>query len=176
MGYFGADPGGSGGIAFVNRRGVFVDFIRWDLEYLEIHQRLSYLVDEWHLYGLVESVHAFPGQGVSSTFTFGQSFGALLMALDSFKHRGLNYRLITPSQWQSQMGCRTGGDKNVTKTRAQGLFPTVKVTHRNADALLLATMAQQVCADQTKHGETNDAPKSAVALQNSPLRRDRAKR
>jgi hypothetical protein len=40
------------------------------------------------------------------------------------------------------MKCRTGGDKNISKARAQELFPRVKVTHKNADALLLAKLAQ----------------------------------
>jgi hypothetical protein len=36
------------------------------------------------------------------------------------------------------MGCLTKGDKNVSKSRAQELFPSIKVTHAIADALLIA--------------------------------------
>lgn len=36
------------------------------------------------------------------------------------------------------MGCLTKGDKNISKARAQQLFPTAKITHATADALLLA--------------------------------------
>ncbi len=41
-------------------------------------------------------------------------------------------------RWQKEMGCLTKGDKNVTKRRAQELFPTLKITHAIADALLIA--------------------------------------
>ena len=43
-----------------------------------------------------------------------------------------------PQVWQKALGCMTGGDKNVTKRRAQELFPGHKITHATADALLIA--------------------------------------
>jgi hypothetical protein len=36
------------------------------------------------------------------------------------------------------------GDKNVTKRRAQQLFPQLKVTHAIADALLIAEYGRRV--------------------------------
>lgn len=42
------------------------------------------------------------------------------------------------------MGCLTNGDKNITKQRAQQLFPSAKVTHKIADALLLAEYCRRV--------------------------------
>jgi hypothetical protein len=42
------------------------------------------------------------------------------------------------------MGCLTRGDKNVSKAKAQQLFPTMKITHAVADALLLAAYAQRL--------------------------------
>jgi hypothetical protein len=33
----------------------------------------------------------------------------------------------------------TKGDKNVSKRRAQELYPQLKITHSTADALLIAT-------------------------------------
>ena len=41
------------------------------------------------------------------------------------------------------MDCLTGGDKNVTKRKAQSLFPWVKVTHAIADSMLLAEYCRQ---------------------------------
>jgi hypothetical protein len=52
---------------------------------------------------------------------------------------GIPFERVTPAKWQRELGCLTKGDKNVTKRKAQELFPDVKVTHANADALLLAT-------------------------------------
>jgi crossover junction endodeoxyribonuclease RuvC len=76
-----------------------------------------------------------PGQGVTSTFTFGEGFGKLQMALCAAK---IPYQFITPLKWQKFLGCMTKGDKNVSKAAAQRLFPDIKVTHAIADALLIA--------------------------------------
>jgi hypothetical protein len=45
------------------------------------------------------------------------------------------------------MSCLTKGDKNVTKSRAQELFPEVKVTHAIADALLIAEYGRRIRVD-----------------------------
>lgn len=50
---------------------------------------------------------------------------------------------VTPQKWQRAMGCLSGGDKNVTKARAQQLWPTLKLTHANSDAYLLAEYARK---------------------------------
>ena len=73
--------------------------------------------------------------GVTSSFTFGRGLGRLEALLTA--HR-IPYEEIAPGKWQRSLGCLTKGDKNVTKARAQQLFPGVKVTHYVADALLIA--------------------------------------
>jgi Holliday junction resolvasome RuvABC endonuclease subunit len=83
----------------------------------------------------IEKVHAMPKQGVSSTFKFGRSYGVMIGILTAL---GIPYREVTPQTWQKAMSCLSKGDKNVTKAAAQKLFPSVKVTHANADALLIA--------------------------------------
>lgn len=50
---------------------------------------------------------------------------------------------VTPAKWQGALGCRSKGDKNVTKRKAQELFPEVKMTHAIADAYLLAEYCRQ---------------------------------
>jgi hypothetical protein len=40
--------------------------------------------------------------------------------------------------WQKALGCLTKGDKNITKRKAQEMFPGIKVTHATADSLLIA--------------------------------------
>ncbi len=84
---------------------------------------------------IIERVHAMPGQGVTSMFTFGQGYGSLRMALIA---SGIPFEEVTPQRWQKEMACLTQGDKNVSKAKAQQLFPTVKVTHAISDALLIA--------------------------------------
>lgn len=89
---------------------------------------------------VLERVNAMPKQGVSSTFKFGTSFGALRMALVA---GGIHYELVTPSVWQGKMNCRTGGVKKITRDLAQRKFPDVKITNANADAILLACYAEK---------------------------------
>jgi crossover junction endodeoxyribonuclease RuvC len=76
-----------------------------------------------------------PKQGVTSTFTFGRGFGALCMGLTAAE---IPYDLVSSMKWMGAMQCRTGGDKSVSKRRAQQLFPQVKVTDYLADSLLIA--------------------------------------
>jgi hypothetical protein len=52
---------------------------------------------------------------------------------------GIPFERVRPQAWQKAMGCMSKGDKNITKRKAQELFPQIKVTHATADALLIAT-------------------------------------
>jgi len=91
-------------------------------------------------FAVIEKVHSSPQMGVVSAFSFGKSFGfceAVLVAA------GVRYELATPQKWMKAMGCMTGGDKKISKARAQALFPDVKVTHAIADALLIAEYARR---------------------------------
>jgi Holliday junction resolvasome RuvABC endonuclease subunit len=73
--------------------------------------------------------------GVVSAFSFGNGFGHLEMALTA---AGIPFTRVRPQVWQKALGCLTKGDKNVTKRKAQELFPSIKATHATADALLIA--------------------------------------
>ena len=42
------------------------------------------------------------------------------------------------------MKCLTKGDKNVTKSAAQRLYPDRKITHADADAILIARYCYEV--------------------------------
>lgn len=140
-GFVGIDPGrSSGAIAYV------YDHSAWAWPVSQMTDRDIWLVvrglkDLEPHSGVLEKVHAFPQQGVSSTFKFGTSFGELKMALIA---AGIRFTQITPAQWQKELSCRTGGDKNITKTKAQELFPEVKITHAVADAVLIAEYARRM--------------------------------
>jgi hypothetical protein len=82
-----------------------------------------------------------PGQGVSSSFKFGMSYGSLRMALIA---HSIPFESVTPQAWQKSLHCLSGGDKNRTKARAQQLFPNQKVTHATADSLLIAEYIRRV--------------------------------
>lgn len=139
-GVLGIDPGSSSGaIAYVlDAREAFA----WPIAKMtdrEIWDRINQLASIACL-AVLERVSAMPKQGVASSFKFGASFGGLRMALIA---SGLRLELVTPTVWQGKMKCQTGGDKKVTREAAQRLFPGMKITNHNADALLLAEFGRR---------------------------------
>jgi hypothetical protein len=143
----GIDPGKSGGIAW------------HDGEQMRVEKMPETLQDLWELINdmwnvsakpckaCIEEVHVAPSfaksedgkenkirMGAKSAFTFGQGFGHLEMALTA---AGIPFERIRPQAWQKAMQCLTKGDKNVSKRRAQELFPHLKITHATADATLI---------------------------------------
>lgn len=83
----------------------------------------------------IEQVASSPQMGVVSAFSFGRGYGNLEMALTA---AGIPFERVRPQEWQKHMKCMSKGDKNVTKRKAQELFPSMKITHATADALLIA--------------------------------------
>jgi len=141
----GIDPGKSGGIAWITDGKPCVEKMPdtladlWDL-LLNITGGCG--VYEIDCVAYLEQVSSSPGMGVVSAFTFGNGFGHLEMALTA---AGIPFERVRPQVWQKAMGCMTKGDKNVSKRKAQELFPEIKITHATADALLIA-----------KYGHTNN--------------------
>lgn len=137
----GIDPGKSGGIAFYYENGPVIEPMP------ETNHDLLMLFKEMlfaHInptFAFIENVHSSPQMGVKSAFTFGQGYGALLMLLAA---RQIPYAPVTPQKWQKALGCLSKGDKNVTKRRAQELFPNLKITHSTADALLIAEYGRRL--------------------------------
>lgn len=89
----------------------------------------------------IERVASRPKQGVVSTFKFGTNFGMYIGALTALQ---IPHTFVTPSVWQRFMGCLSKGDKNVTKRKAQEIFPCMKITHAVADALLIAEYGRRI--------------------------------
>lgn len=135
--FIGIDPGLSGGIAVIFSDGSAPVVHKMP----ETERDVWDCINEWSgcnyatPRAAIEAVHAMPKQGVTSTFTFGKGYGALRMALTA---AAIPFRDVTPRTWQKELGCLTGGDKNVSKAKAQQLFPSIKITHAIADALLIA--------------------------------------
>jgi crossover junction endodeoxyribonuclease RuvC len=134
--FLGIDPGQSGGIAIVSD-GLSPWAVKMPATERDLWDTLHALRawSDREAVAVIEAVHAMPKQGVTSTFTFGKSYGGLRMALIG---NMIPFRDVQPRKWQQVMGCLTGGDKNISKAKAQQLFPSIKVTHALADALLLA--------------------------------------
>lgn len=144
--FIGIDPGWSGAMAvyyFPQKRVEAVPFNKmtprdvWDLVHSHVRGGRD---NNTAFHAVLEQVHAMPRQGVSSTFKFGNCFGMLEMALIAAE---IPYDLVRPAVWQKRLGCLSGGDKNVTKKKAQRLFPKLRITHAVADAVLLAEFCRR---------------------------------
>lgn len=141
MTFVAADPGGkSGSIAAITPTGLVThNMPDTQKDILDLFRSLCFSEDG-KSFAILESVHSMPGQGVSSSFKFGQNFGHLEMALLAAE---IPYELATPQKWMKALGCMTGGDKTITHTFAQKLFPGHKITKRQADAVCMAVYAQR---------------------------------
>jgi hypothetical protein len=145
----GIDPGASGGIAWISDGKPCVEKMPETLQDLwelicdirdggEPRQRLDKAVLGHVAY--IEQVSSSPQMGVVSSFSFGRGYGNLEMALTA---AGIPFGRVRPQVWQKSLGCMTKGDKNVSKRKAQELFPQLKITHATADALLLAEFGRR---------------------------------
>jgi hypothetical protein len=140
----GIDPGINGGIAWITDGKLCVEKMPdtlqdlWDL-IVSISMNAGSGGTGIHAY--LETVHSSPQMGVKSAFTFGNGYGHLEMALTA---AGIPFERVRPQVWQKEMGCLTKGDKNVSKRKAQELFPSTKVTHAIADSMLIASYGRKM--------------------------------
>lgn len=149
MTVIGLDPGVNGGIAWIADGKACVEKMPdtlQDLWELIDNIRLASQIevgryyDNTHIRAYLEQVSSSPQMGVKSSFTFGNGFGHLEMALTA---AGIPFERVRPQVWQKFLGCMTGGDKNVSKRKAQELFPQIKCTHATSDALLIAEFGRR---------------------------------
>lgn len=129
----GCDPGKAGAIAWI--RDGKPAFEKMPETLKDLWDLIAEIAAEGPCRAYLEQVSSSPQMGVTSSFTFGNGFGHLEMALTA---AGIPFERVRPQVWQKAMGCMTKGDKNITKAKAQELFPDLKITHANADSLLIA--------------------------------------
>jgi Holliday junction resolvasome RuvABC endonuclease subunit len=137
----GIDPGMNGGMACITGYGPTTIYTFTDKTRTDICDELRAWAgdgDEFtrqDCFAYIELVHTMPKQGVVSSGKFMKNYGVLLGALATLK---VPHEEVSPAKWQRALGCLSHGDKNVTKAKAQELFPSIKCTHAISDALLIA--------------------------------------
>lgn len=162
----GIDPGKNGGIARICE-GKAKAFKMPETP-RDIYRLLSDLGECFpDCFAYLELAHAFPakginndddgkfkrkGQGVVGLAKFMKHNGHLEMALIGV---GIPFEQVTPAKWQGAMSCRTKGDKNITKRKAQELFPELKITHAIADALLIAEYGRRLRHERDRNCISN---------------------
>ena len=90
---------------------------------------------------VVEQVNAMPGQGVTSMFNFGQSFGVLKGICSAMQ---LSMYFVRPAKWKKYFNL-INSEKDASRTKAIQIFPYVseklskKKDGNKADAILIAS-------------------------------------
>lgn len=89
----------------------------------------------------LENLHGNPHIRGNKMFVLGRFYG---WAEAGITAANLSLKKVTPQVWQGALDCRTGGDKDITKNKAQETFPKIKCTHAVSDALLIAEYGRQL--------------------------------
>ena len=106
----------------------------------EISQKIRN-IDKKNIKVVIEHVTAMPGQGVTSMFNFGQSFGILKGICSAMQ---LSVYFVRPAKWKKYFNL-INSEKDASRTRAIEIFPyysshlSRKKDSNKADAILIAS-------------------------------------
>ena len=149
----GIDPGISGSICFFED-GKIIEVIEMPVMtegkknkkqvngaqiYNEFLKRINKKDDEIRV--VIEQVSAMPGQGVTSMFNFGQSYGILKGICSAMQ---LSMFFVRPAKWKKYFNL-INSQKDASRTRAIEIFPyfstqlSKKKDSNKADAILIAS-------------------------------------
>ena len=150
----GIDPGISGSICFFED-GKILDVIEMptmtdgkknkkQVNGAQIYNEISTKIrsiEKQNLRVIIEQVSAMPGQGVTSMFNFGQSFGILKGICSAMQ---LPMYFVRPAKWKKYFGL-IKSEKDASRTKAIEMFPyfssqlSKKKDSNKADAILIAS-------------------------------------
>ena len=114
--------------------------------YNEILKRINKLSKK-NIRVIVEQVSAMPGQGVTSMFNFGQSYGILKGICSAMQ---LPIYFVRPAKWKKYYNL-INSEKDASRTRAIEIFPyfssqlSKKKDSNKADAILIASFYYETC-------------------------------
>tara|TARA_Y100000590_G_scaffold464783_1_gene635090 strand:- start:526 stop:1026 length:501 start_codon:yes stop_codon:yes gene_type:complete len=106
----------------------------------EIVSRINKM-DKSNVKVVIEQVSAMPGQGVTSMFNFGQSFGVLKGICSALK---LSTFFVRPAKWKKHYNL-INSSKDSSRTKAIEIFPYIaeklskKKDSNKADAILISS-------------------------------------
>ena len=126
----GIDPGASGAVAILEEGGKFVMVFDMPSMVIKVGSAMKnrvspeMLADELRGYAgpgaraVIEKVSAMPGQGVSSMFAFGESYG---LARGVLAGLGIPCSTVTPQQWKKWHN--VNASKDGSRAKAAQLWP-----------------------------------------------------
>ena len=150
----GIDPGISGSICFF-QDGKIIDVVEMPTMtegkknkkqvngsqiFNEISERIK-KIDKKDIKVIIEQVSAMPGQGVTSMFNFGQSYGILKGICSAMQ---LPMYFVRPAKWKKYFNL-INSEKDASRTKAIEIFPyfsaqlSRKKDCNKADAILIAS-------------------------------------
>tara|TARA_B100001121_G_scaffold257387_1_gene235640 strand:- start:1057 stop:1548 length:492 start_codon:yes stop_codon:yes gene_type:complete len=150
----GIDPGISGAICFLEDGKILevIDMpcmadgkknkkqVNGSQIYNEISHKIKNLSKE-NIKVVIEHVSAMPGQGVTSMFNFGQSFGILKGICSAMQ---ISMYFVRPAKWKKYFNL-INSEKDASRTKAIEIFPyfssnlSKKKDSNKADAILIAS-------------------------------------
>jgi len=150
----GIDPGISGSICFFED-GKIIDVIEMptmtegkknkkQVNGSQIYNEILKIIkmrEKQNIKIVIEQVSAMPGQGVTSMFNFGQSFGILKGICSAMQ---LPMYFVRPAKWKKYFNL-INSEKDASRTRAIEIFPyfssqlAKKKDSNKADAILIAS-------------------------------------
>ena len=150
----GIDPGISGAICFFEN-GKIIEIIDMPIMndgkknkkqvngaqiYNEIYKQIKN-ISKHEINVVLEQVSAMPGQGVTSMFNFGQSFGVIKGICAAMR---LPLHFVRPTKWKKYFNL-LNSEKQASRTKAIEIFPEIshklskKKDINKADAILIAS-------------------------------------
>ena len=150
----GIDPGISGSICFLDN-GKILDVIEMPImtdgkknkkqvNGSQVYNEITKTIKQFQknqIRVVIEHVSAMPGQGVTSMFNFGQSFGILKGICTAMQ---LPMYFVRPAKWKKYFNL-LNSEKDASRTRAIEIFPyfssqlSRKKDSNKADAILIAS-------------------------------------
>ena len=150
----GIDPGITGAICFFEK-GKIIDVVEMpnmpegkknkrQVNGAQIFHEISLKIkskEKNNIKVIIEQVSAMPGQGVTSMFNFGQSFGILKGICSAMQ---LPMYFVRPAKWKKYFNL-INSEKDASRTKAIEVFPyfssqlSRKKDSNKADAILLAS-------------------------------------
>ena len=118
--YIGIDPGKNGALAVI-RESKGVSLVDFDLKaYINL---LSYFKKSYDMFIGIEKVHAMPGEGVKSSFSFGERVGELKGIISTLGFDN-NTEWIQPQTWQKHINTDSNGGKKAIADSLLSLYPS----------------------------------------------------
>jgi len=158
--YVGFDPGKTGALAAITEDGTCTTALPFplsgdnELDITELTKWLKVLQEQGTVYAIIEKVHAMPGQGVTSMFSFGMTTGMLHGMLAAL---GIPRFLVSPQAWKKRILYDTAKDKNAAIEYCSRVYPYVSLLATPRSKKAHSGVADAVCIarhayEMDKHG------------------------